>query len=159
MARTKSRELTPVDGLAQLSFLVYGLLEGRVAERDLSMIQVRLLGVLRDRRPTMNELAQLLELDKSSVTGLVDRAASRGHVVRVPSDTDRRIVRVSLTDRGRSLAAAVGSEFEADASALLAHLPRSDRAVLSRLVRRLLVGHARAHGVDLFATIDAALIR
>jgi len=146
--RTKSSELTPVDGLAQLSFVVYGLLEGRVAEHDLSMIQARLLGVLRDRRPTMNELAQLLSLDKSSVTGLV---------VRVPSQTDRRVVQVSLTDRGRSLASAVGSEFDADVTALLAHLPPSDRAVMSRLVSRLLVDHARAHGLDLFGTVEPAL--
>ncbi|HYB29637.1 MAG TPA: MarR family transcriptional regulator [Solirubrobacteraceae bacterium] len=157
MERTKSSELTPVDGLAQLSFVVYGLLEGRVAEHDLSMIQARLLGVLRDRRPTMNELAQLLSLDKSSVTGLVDRAENRGLVVRVPSQTDRRVVQVSLTDRGRSLASAVGSEFDADVTALLAHLPPSDRAVMSRLVSRLLVDHARAHGLDLFGTVEPAL--
>jgi DNA-binding MarR family transcriptional regulator len=48
-----------------------------VRSRDLSIPATRLLGVLRDREPTMLELAQLLELDKSSVTGLVDRAERR----------------------------------------------------------------------------------
>jgi hypothetical protein len=38
------------------------------------MIKTRLLGVLRGK-PTMHELARLLDLDKSSVTGLVDRVA------------------------------------------------------------------------------------
>ncbi len=37
----------------------------------------------------MNELARLLDLDKSSVTGLVDRAERRGLVTRVPSTADR----------------------------------------------------------------------
>ena len=50
------KQLSPVDGLAQLSFLIQGLLERRAAEQDLSIIQTRLLGVLRDRTPTMNEL-------------------------------------------------------------------------------------------------------
>ena len=153
MAQTKSRGLTRVDGLAQLSFLIHGLLERRAAEHDVSMIQTRLLGVLRDRRPTMNELAQLLSLDKASVTGLVDRAEGRGLVVRVPSQTDRRVVRVSLTDVGRALASDVASQFEGDVSILLGRLARSDRAVLSRLVSRLLVADAEARGVDLFATV------
>src|SRR5487761_744502 len=67
-------QLDPFDGLAQLSFVIMGLLERRVAEHDLSIAATRLLGVLRDREPTMNELARLLDLDKSSVTGLVTRA-------------------------------------------------------------------------------------
>jgi MarR family transcriptional regulator, lower aerobic nicotinate degradation pathway regulator len=145
--------LSPADGLAQLSFLVQGILERRAREHDLSIIQTRLLGVLRDRRPTMNELARLLGLDKSSVTGLVDRAERRGLVARVPSTADRRTVLVSLTDRGRSLAYAGAARFNADISLLLEHLTPSDRDTLSRLISRLLVAQAAGQGIDLLATI------
>jgi MarR family transcriptional regulator, lower aerobic nicotinate degradation pathway regulator len=148
------RTLSPADGLAQLSFLVQGILERRAREYGLSIIQTRLLGVLRDRRPTMNELAGLLDLDKSSVTGLVDRAERRGLVVRIPSIADRRAVLVSLTDHGRSLASAGAARFDADISLLLDRLPPSDRDTLSRLISRLLVVHAADQGIDLFATID-----
>src|ERR1700742_21543 len=103
--------LSPVDGLAQLSFVVSGLLERRAAERDLSLAATRLLGVLRDREPTMNELARLLQLDRSSVTGLVDRAERRGLVTRVPSAADRRSVLVRLTPEGRALIAETGTRF------------------------------------------------
>ena len=151
--------LSPADGLAQLSFLIQGILERRAREQDLSIIQIRLLGVLRDRRPTMNELARLLGLDKSSVTGLVDRAERRGLVVRVPSTTDRRAVLVGLTDRGRSLASGGAARFQADVSVLLGHLPPADRDALAGLISRLLVAHAAAHGIDLFATTSTALGR
>src|SRR6201999_1588681 len=87
---SSGEELSGVDGLAQLSFLIQNTLARRAAAQGLSLIQTRLLGVLRDREPTMNELAALLELDKSSITGLVDRAERRGLVARVRSDTDRR---------------------------------------------------------------------
>ena len=136
------KQLSPVDGLAQLSFLIQGLLERRAAEHDLSIIQTRLLGVLRDRTPTMNELARFLGLDKSSVTGLVDRAERRGLVARVPSTTDRRAVLVSLTDEGRSFVSQAAAAFEADVSALLSRLPPRERETLSRIVSRLLVAHA-----------------
>ncbi len=151
-APTAGDELDIVDGLAQLSFLIQGLLQRRAAEHDLSMIQTRLLGVLRDRRPGMNELAQVLDLDKSSVSGLVDRAERRGLVVRAPSTIDRRAVLVVLTDAGRALASDVAARFAADMSTLLDGWPASDRRVLSGLVSRVLMDHARAHGVDLFAT-------
>ena len=146
------KQLSPVDGLAQLSFLIQGLLERRAAEHDLSIIQTRLLGVLRDRTPTMNELARFLGLDKSSVTGLVDRAERRGLVARVPSATDRRAVLVSLTDEGRSFVSRAAAAFEADVSALLSRLPPRERETLSRIVSRLLVAHASDQGIDLFAT-------
>jgi len=149
-------ELDPADGLAQLAFLITGLLEGRAAEHDLSLTATRLLGVLRDREPTMNELARLLELDKSSITGLVDRAERRGLVARAPSAVDRRAVLVRLTDAGRELVSGAAARFGADVSVLLDLLPPRDRAALGRIVSRLLVAHAAEHGVDLFATTDRA---
>jgi MarR family transcriptional regulator, lower aerobic nicotinate degradation pathway regulator len=147
-------ELSPVDGLAQLSFVIHRMLERRAAEHDLSIIQARLLGVLRDRRPTMNELGKLLTLDKSSISGLVERAERRGLVTRAPSPADGRAVLVSLTDDGRSLVSEASSQFGADVLALLNRLSPSDRRALSRLVSRLLVAHAADLQIDLFPNID-----
>jgi DNA-binding MarR family transcriptional regulator len=149
-------QLDPVDGLTQLSFVIAGLLERRAAEHDLSLPATRLLGVLRDREPTMNELARLLDLDKSSVTGLVDRAERRGLVERVPSRADRRSVLVRLTDSGQSEVAATRALFAADVMAMLGLLPTRDSEALARLVSKLLVAHAASHGIDLFATTDPA---
>jgi MarR family transcriptional regulator, lower aerobic nicotinate degradation pathway regulator len=151
-AAAARKQLSPVDGLAQLSFVILGLLERQAAEHDLSIVQTRLLGVLRDRMPTMNELGRLLGLDKSSVTGLVDRAERRGLVMRAPSAKDRRAVLVSLTDHGRSLVSQATACFEADVVTMLGRLPPRDREALSGLVSRLLVAHAADQGIDLFAT-------
>ena len=151
-AQLTPEQLSPVDGLAQLSFVIQGMLERRAAGYDLSIIQTRLLGVLRDRKPTMHELARFLGLDKSSVTGLVDRAERRGLVARVPSTTDRRAVLVSLTDDGRSLVSQAAARFEADVLTMLSCLPPREGETLSRIVSRLLVTHAADQGIDLFPT-------
>jgi MarR family transcriptional regulator, lower aerobic nicotinate degradation pathway regulator len=150
---TPQPELDPVDGLAQLSFVITGMLERRAAEHELSIPATRLLGVLRDREPTMQELARLLDLDKSSVTGLVDRAERRGLVARAPSPADGRATLVRLTDAGRALVSGAAELFAADVTALLGQLAPQDRATLSQLVSRLLVAHAAAQGIDLFATV------
>jgi MarR family transcriptional regulator, lower aerobic nicotinate degradation pathway regulator len=130
-------DLGIVDALAQLSFLVQGLLANRAASHDLSMIQIRLLGVLRDREPTMQELARLLGLDKSSVTGLVARAEQRGLVRRTPSHDDRRSVRVKLSASGRRIVTAVAANFEADIASATASLSQTDRTRLSKLATRI----------------------
>ena len=103
----------------------------------------------------MNELAQLLDVDKSSISRLVDRAERRGFVARSPSAADRRAVLVSLTETGRTLATDVATRFAADVTAMLGGWPASDRASLSELVSRVLVHNARELGVDLFATDPA----
>ena len=74
----KTQDLGIVDSLVQLSFLVQGVLGSVAARYDLSITQTRLLGVLRDREPGMLELSNFLGLEKSSVTGLIDRAERRG---------------------------------------------------------------------------------
>jgi MarR family transcriptional regulator, lower aerobic nicotinate degradation pathway regulator len=151
-SKPASEELSTVDALAQLSFEILAILERRTAEHEVSVIQTRLLGILRDRVPTMNQLAGLLGLDKSSVTGLVDRAERRGLVERVPSSADRRATLVKLTRHGRALVGQVSAGFEADVATMLEPLPAAERAVLSRSVSRMLVAHAARHGIDLFDT-------
>ncbi|TDW76720.1 DNA-binding MarR family transcriptional regulator [Kribbella pratensis] len=93
-----------MDALVQLSFQVQRILAAVGAEHDLSIIQIRLLGILRDRQPGMLEVGQHLGLDKSSITGLVSRAEKRGLVQRTPSPHDGRGVLVALTPAGRRLA-------------------------------------------------------
>jgi DNA-binding MarR family transcriptional regulator len=132
-----------VDALAQLSFLVQGVLAGATADHDLSISQVRLLGILRDREPTMNELGAHLNLDKSSVTGLVDRAERRGLVRRTTSSRDRRAVHVSSTDAGRHIAEEVSTKFEHRMGAITARLTDAERTRLTILATRLLRNDVR----------------
>lgn len=133
---TTSR-LTLTDGLAQLSFAVHGAI-GRVAEaHGLSHIQARLLGILRDREPAMLTLATYLKLDKSSVTGLVDRAEARGLVRRKTTPEDGRTVHVGLTERGRKLTRKLAKLVERELSVLVEGLSAADRKRLLTLAGRI----------------------
>ncbi|WP_327406091.1 MarR family transcriptional regulator [Streptomyces sp. NBC_01288] len=145
-------DLGLVDALAQLSFLVQNALAELAGEHDLSITQTRLLGILRDREPTMNELGRHLGLDKSSITGLVDRAQRRGLVTRTPSTVDRRSFQVSITDAGREVVAQVGARFAERIKDCAAPLTEADRKRLSRLATRLVTADAQSRGVDLSTT-------
>jgi DNA-binding MarR family transcriptional regulator len=129
--------LNTVDALVQLSFRVQRLLADVGAERDLSVVQLRLLGILRDRQAGMLELGQYLGLDKSSMSGLVSRAEKRGLLTRTPSPHDGRAVIVSLTPLGRRFTEEGAAEVGRRIDALTAHLTAEERAALTALATRL----------------------
>src|SRR3954447_7101366 len=111
--------VSELDAVVQLSFAVQHALGELAAEHDLSLTQLRLLAILRDREPTMLDLARHLKLEKSSVTGLVDRAVKRGLVERASAPHDGRAIHVRLTASGRRLAAELTVRAEEALSALL----------------------------------------
>jgi DNA-binding MarR family transcriptional regulator len=136
-------DLGLLDSLVRLSFAVQEVLE-RVADgHDLSLVQARLLGILRDREPAMMELARFLNLDKSSVTGLVTRSERRGLVERTTRPDDRRAVHVALTAKGRELAQRFAKQVERDLAVLVEDLSEVDRKRLSVLASQIALGEAQ----------------
>lgn len=143
-----------VDALVQLSFLTLGELNQVAAGHDLSLTQIRMLGILRDRRPPMLDLGRRLGLTKSSMTGLVSRAEQRGLVRRRPDASDGRGVRVELTPSGDEIAATVAAGVGSRIDAILGPLSAADRQRLTRLASRL-VSEGAARG-DARDRLDAA---
>jgi DNA-binding MarR family transcriptional regulator len=129
-----------VDGLFQLSFHLHATLARLAAEHELSLIQVRLLGILRDREPAMLALARHLALEKSSLSGLVDRAEKRGLVERFASASDGRASHVRITAQGRKLSRAIEDAVTAEVRQLVAVLAKADRDRLARLVAQIIAG-------------------
>jgi DNA-binding MarR family transcriptional regulator len=138
-----------VDAVVQLSFAVQTLLTEIAAEHDLSITQLRLLGILRDREPAMLDLARHLKLEKSSVTGLIDRAQRRGLVERSTAPHDGRAVHVRLTAEGRRLTEQITAQANTALSGLLDGLPARDRERLAALAGTVVRQHAAGRGVAL----------
>jgi DNA-binding MarR family transcriptional regulator len=132
-----------VNALAQLSFVVQNMLARTAAKHDLSMTQLRMLGMLREHRPSMQELAQRLGLDKSSVTGLIDRAQRRGLVNRETDPRDGRSVRVVITALGLQVASEGSAEIRKALVLVTEPLSATQRAQLVRSAR-VVVETARA---------------
>jgi DNA-binding MarR family transcriptional regulator len=141
--RAAATDLGIVDGLVQLSFLLHGRITQVAAAHELSITQTRLLGILRDREPGMLELARFLGLEKSSATGLIDRAENRGLVQRIPAPGDRRGTRVRLTPAGRKLAHAVAEQVGVEVHRLTQTLSRDQRHQLSRLASQVVLTGAQ----------------
>lgn len=76
---------------------------------------------------------------RSSVSGLIDRAAKRGLIQRSGSSDDGRAVRVSLTAEGHALADQLTDAMAALLAPVTGNLPPADQKRLATLLTKLLV--------------------
>jgi DNA-binding MarR family transcriptional regulator len=118
----------------------------RELEDRITLARFDLLASLeREDGQTLAALSRALLVTAGNVTGLVDRAERDGVVVRRPDPKDRRVVRVWLTDQGRSLIRELLPLHARHVHALIGSLPATER----RDLRRSLGGlreHLRRNG-------------
>lgn len=90
--------------------------------------QFNVLNVLAGATEGMSqrELGDVLVVDRSNVTGLLDRMGKAGWVRRKSHSQDRRIHRVVLTAKGRQLWAKVRPLYLAAVGKVVADLPAAD---------------------------------
>lgn len=70
---------------------------------DITPLQYRALRIIREKRPTMGELCDMLYLSSSTVTELVDKLEENKLVIRVRSKEDRRVIILEVTNEGNAL--------------------------------------------------------
>ncbi len=101
--------------------------------------QYNVLNVLAGRADAMSqrELGEVLVVDRSNVTGLIDRMEKAGWVKREDDPEDRRVYRVSLTTGGRKLWAKVRPKYEACVGAVTRGLSGAEIKAGTALMRRL----------------------
>ena len=126
-----------IDALVRMAFSTMAVLSKIAAEHDLSLTQVRVLAILRDRHVSMSDLAIYLGLDKSTISGLVDRAEKRGLLKRGPNPDDRRAVDVYLTPAGARLAEQGAAQIARALSAKTGQLSPAEGRRLKALLERM----------------------
>lgn len=127
-----------VDALIRSAFATMAVLSKVAADNDLSLTQLRVLAILRDRRLRMTELAGYLGLEKSTMSGLVDRAEKRGLLERGHDSKDGRAVEVFLSADGSQFAERVAAQVTRSLAPLTQALSSTDRGRLSALLERTL---------------------
>jgi DNA-binding MarR family transcriptional regulator len=126
------------DTLVQISFALMAALTEVAAEHDLSLTQLRVLGILRDREPTMADLATFTGLERSTVSGLIDRAAQRGLVSKSADPHDGRSVRVTLAEPARTLVPEVTAAIGDRIKPLTGKLSTAEQKRLTALLSKAL---------------------
>ncbi|MFF4619100.1 MarR family winged helix-turn-helix transcriptional regulator [Nonomuraea jabiensis] len=132
--------------LVRLGHLVQQVFGDVGREQDLTPQQAQLLCLLVGGPVGMTELTRALHLEKSSLTGLVDRAEKRGLVARTRDSRDRRAWLVELTPEGERVGALAHDGVEARLEALAGELPVEHRELLASAIDGILAEYAATTG-------------
>ncbi|HET8602407.1 MAG TPA: MarR family transcriptional regulator [Marmoricola sp.] len=101
------------------------------AEERVTLTQYRALVVLASRGgQRVVDLAEALDVERSTATRMCDRLESKGLITRERSAEDRRTVHVELTGEGHQLVAAVTRRRVRDIRRVLARMPEQPRVAL-----------------------------
>jgi DNA-binding MarR family transcriptional regulator len=105
------------------------------------MARFDLLATLdRDDGQTLAALSRTLLVTAGNLTGLVDRAARDGLVVKRSDARDRRVSRVYLTRKGRALVAELIPRHALAVERTFASLEQTEQTELRRLLGKLKAG-------------------
>lgn len=112
--------------------------ERRLLEHGVYAGQHAILGCLWEQDGlTPGQLARRLGLETPTVTRTVQRMSAAGLVTRCGDDTDRRLVRVYLTPKGRSLRRIIPRILNQVRSEVFSDLTIRDQATLAQLLSRV----------------------
>jgi len=128
--------------LSRASWAMSRYLKSRLRRDGLKEVSVGFIGVLlalaeRDGRQ-LSELSQAVSLEKSTMTGLIDRMEKAELVKRSPNPKDRRAFRVGLTERGRAVAPELRQVLREAYEDLTAGLHAEELAQVRRNLGRLI---------------------
>jgi DNA-binding MarR family transcriptional regulator len=109
---------------------------------DVTPAQSRLLRTLAhyDSPPRMTDLAERLEVVPRAVTTLVDGLEASGKVRRAPDPTNRRVIRIELTDDGHKALRELREARQSAAAEILQPLTDAQREALGGLLDTLIDG-------------------
>ncbi len=121
--------------------IVRGMRQGE-SVGGLHLQQFWVLVLTRNGPMRMSEIAEALETSQANVTGLIDRLERAGFVRRVRSESDRRVVEVSITQQGLEMIGRMRSEYQARVDHALRNLDAAERSQLLALITKALDGGA-----------------
>ncbi|MGW0804016.1 MarR family winged helix-turn-helix transcriptional regulator [Nonomuraea sp. NPDC002799] len=146
MVTTKEPVLLFTDALVRLGHLVQQVFGEVSREHDLTPQQAQLLCLLMGGPVGMTELTRALHLEKSSLTGLVDRAEKRDLVLRARDARDRRACQIDLTCDGARIAVLVHDGVAERLDALAGELPAGHRELVASAIGGILAADTALSG-------------
>ena len=110
---------------------------GDVAE-EVTLTQYRTLVVLASRGPqSLAALAEAIDVTPPTATRMCDRLVRKGLVLRRHERGDRRLIRLSLAEKGQVLVDAVTERRRQEITDLLKAIPKEQQTALVDALRRL----------------------
>lgn len=121
--------------LKRIMHLNRQLLTHTMAESGGHPAQAACLRVIaRHESITQRDLGEALQVSPAALSTMLQRIERQGLIERWPDETDQRLMRIKLTDEGRTLKAKFGEAHRDYIDVAITPLSEEDRAELARLL-------------------------
>ena len=104
-----------------------------------------ILGLYKSRGLTMNELSEKMNLNSSTMTRILDNLVRDKYILRDKDEFDRRIVIVSLTDKGKDVAKKIDITLKEYYKKVIANIPEGQVEEVLKSVNILQKAFERAN--------------
>ena len=119
------------------------LLDKHLVPHDVTAQQFKVLVIIsRFCADTPAELCRSLSLDSGSMTRMLDRLEQKGLLIRTRSESDRRQVRLVLTESGQALSDLLPQVGAVAMNEMVGVLDDSELATLEKILTKILVASA-----------------
>ncbi len=117
---------------------VQQLFKGELGQFGVTPVQYMVLKCLWDENGvTVKQLADRLQLDSSTITGILDRLEIKGMIKRKPDPNDRRALSVVLTPKGKALEKSVNQAIINANNKVLGKLENQESEALKLLLQKI----------------------
>lgn len=119
------------------------ILPEEIIKLELSLSRFELVALMlaeRSKNVTMSKLAQGMSIPMSTATGIVDRLVKKGLFQRGSSAEDRRIVTVSLTEKGKQIVKDVNKHFRVFLDRIRSILTEEEFEKALKIMQKVIMG-------------------
>ena len=131
--------------LAMRQYVNRSFRESGLTEVSMGFIGV-LLSLYGQDGQTITELGEAVALEKSTMTGLLDRMVRAGLVTRETDSADRRALRIWLTERGRQVQPEIARVLEKSYRGLTRGIPPKNVEQIETLMAQFIENARDNHG-------------
>jgi len=124
--------------LAKAYQRAHAVVKRRMAAYGLTPVQQPVLAAVHQEEGlSAGDLSEKLILDPATLSGVLDRMAERGWIIKQPDPDDKRVLQIRLTDQARGLEPTLMQERDKANDEILAKLSLEEKVLLKRLLKDL----------------------
>jgi DNA-binding MarR family transcriptional regulator len=142
-AETSGVREDTIETVSRNLILLFPMFHGKIVSRvrgvsGKQLAGYRVLGVLLRHGPLpISEVGKRLYISKPYMTRLVDDLIGEDLVERLPDVSDRRVIRIRITEKGQRRIEEIGAVFQDDIEGLLSDLSDDDVRVLDESLKNV----------------------
>jgi DNA-binding MarR family transcriptional regulator len=144
-AGIKDEQEETIDAVSRNLALLFPLFHRKIISRQrgisgMQLARLRVLGVLIRYGPLpISKVGKWLYISKSYMTRLVDDLIEEDLVERLPDESDRRVINIRITEKGRRRSVEIGTMLKSDIADILSDLSDDDIRILGKSLKNLYV--------------------